>query len=260
MYGWRARIGLIIGNSNTTAEPEFGRLAPDGVSVHAARMPFEGIFSDGVNVDQTHLDTAAQLLSRIDAKVIAYACTSANQVAGTDSDRQQADRIREVSGTPALTTSAALVEALEVMDARKICVATPYSDDLNESSRAYWTAAGFDLLHIGGVDMGGKRKAHPPLTAGPVSAVGIQWPAAAYNLARLAHREGADAVVLSGANLRSIEIAQSIEDDLGVTFVSSMTATVWASLQMAGVRTPIAGYGRLLAAQPRPTWTRLVKP
>lgn len=260
MYGWRARIGLIIGNSNTTAEPEFGRLAPEGVSVHAARMPFEGIFSDGVNVDQSHLDTAAKLLSQIDARVIAYACTSANQVAGTDSDRLQADRIREMSGIPAVTTSAALVEALEVMGARKICVATPYSDDLNESSRAYWKAAGFDLLHIGGVDMGGKRKAHPPLTTSPVSAVGLQWPAAAYNLAKMAHRDGVEAIVVSGANLRSIEVAQAIEDDLGVIFVSSMTATIWASLQVAGVRTPIPGFGRLLASQPRPTWTRLVKP
>ena len=38
MYGWRARIGLIIAHSNTTMEPEFSRVAPEGVSVHAARV------------------------------------------------------------------------------------------------------------------------------------------------------------------------------------------------------------------------------
>jgi maleate isomerase len=38
MYGWRARIGLLIPSPNTTMEPEFNQVVPEGVSVHAERM------------------------------------------------------------------------------------------------------------------------------------------------------------------------------------------------------------------------------
>ena len=33
MYGWRARIGMVMAEVNTAMEPEFNRLAPEGVTV-----------------------------------------------------------------------------------------------------------------------------------------------------------------------------------------------------------------------------------
>jgi len=47
MYGWRARIALILAHSNTVMEPEFGRLAPEGVSVHTSRVRIGGISVEG---------------------------------------------------------------------------------------------------------------------------------------------------------------------------------------------------------------------
>ena len=41
-YGWRCRLGLIVPSLNVVAEPEMRRLAPDGVSVHSARMYLAG--------------------------------------------------------------------------------------------------------------------------------------------------------------------------------------------------------------------------
>ena len=38
MYGWRGRIGLLVPSINTTMETEFWRIAPEGVSVHSARI------------------------------------------------------------------------------------------------------------------------------------------------------------------------------------------------------------------------------
>jgi maleate cis-trans isomerase len=38
MYGWRGRIGLLVPSINTTMETEFWRIAPEGVSVHTARI------------------------------------------------------------------------------------------------------------------------------------------------------------------------------------------------------------------------------
>jgi maleate isomerase len=47
MYGWRARIGLLIPSVNATVEPEFNRFLPEGVSVHVARMVIEELTDPG---------------------------------------------------------------------------------------------------------------------------------------------------------------------------------------------------------------------
>jgi len=38
MYGWRARIGLIVPRANGTQEPEFYPLVPVSVSIQIARI------------------------------------------------------------------------------------------------------------------------------------------------------------------------------------------------------------------------------
>ena len=38
MYGWRARIGLIIPANNVVIEPEFYKMMPEGVCVFSARI------------------------------------------------------------------------------------------------------------------------------------------------------------------------------------------------------------------------------
>ena len=38
MFGWRSRIGLIVSTPKAVVEGEFGQMAPEGVSVHAAKL------------------------------------------------------------------------------------------------------------------------------------------------------------------------------------------------------------------------------
>jgi maleate cis-trans isomerase len=38
MRGWRAKIGVLVPDGNSTMEPELYRLAPPGVSLHFARL------------------------------------------------------------------------------------------------------------------------------------------------------------------------------------------------------------------------------
>src|SRR5947207_7386892 len=76
-YGWRGRIGLVSPSTNTTLEPEFWRLAPEGVSVHTAR-----IFQAGPQEPSTYrrmaddVATAATLFATAEVDVIAFGCTS----------------------------------------------------------------------------------------------------------------------------------------------------------------------------------------
>ena len=215
---------------------------------------------EGNLVGDQPIKQAVTLLNDINAKVFAYACTAANIAAGVDGDLAQARMISDMTGTPTVATSAALVEALTALEAKRIVVATPYSPDLNDSSAAFWKASGFEVIRISGVDLGGARKPAEPFSSKPISHAGLQFPHVAYNLARLAYDARAEAVVVSGAGLRTIEVASAFERDFGIPFISSSLATVWASLQVAGVREPIAGYGRLLEQQPALRWLRIPRP
>ena len=259
MYGWRARIGMIIAHSNTTIEPEFNRIAPDGVSIHASRVPISAITAKGLSSDHHEVAAAAALLCDINARAVAYACNGANVVAGPAGERDQAMQLSRISGSPTIMASAAMLEAFAALNIRRIAIATPYPADLNASNDAYWQACGIEVVRSGGVDLGGSRAACEPFSSSPISKVGVQTAEMTYNLARLAFDETADAVVVLGCNLRSIDVAARFETDFGIPFLSSNLALFWASLQAVGVREPIAGYGRLLQLQPRLKWAHIPK-
>ena len=42
MYGWRARFGVIVGSSIVVVEPDYNKMAPEGVTCHFNRTPFLG--------------------------------------------------------------------------------------------------------------------------------------------------------------------------------------------------------------------------
>jgi maleate isomerase len=48
-------------------------------------------------------------------------------------------------------------------------------------------------------------------------------------------------------NFDAMPTVQALEDRLGKPVITSHSATLWRALGLAGIETPIHGYGRLLA-------------
>ncbi len=48
MYGRRGRIGLMVPTGNSVVEPEFQRMAPEGMSVHANRVELKDVTPDSL--------------------------------------------------------------------------------------------------------------------------------------------------------------------------------------------------------------------
>ena len=46
-WGWRARIGILVPHADIGAEAEFQAMAPDGVSIHSARVPMVAYSGSG---------------------------------------------------------------------------------------------------------------------------------------------------------------------------------------------------------------------
>lgn len=241
MYGARARIGLLVPSTNTVIEMEFFRMLPADVSVHSTRLhqpetddPDEKIAT--VLKMHERLDAATEELASFSPSVIAYGCTTGSFVKGATEDRAMCDRMMAKTGIPFITTSSALVSALAELEVRRLALATPYIDSVNEHESTYLTAAaGVETVAMKGLGIVGN------LPKGRLS------PDVAAKLARQVDCPEAEAILISCTNFRTIESIETLENELGKPVITSNQATFWAALKAADVGSiHIRGYGRLL--------------
>jgi maleate isomerase len=234
MYGWRGRIGLMIPSSNTTMEPEFYRLAPEGVSIHTARMHLVEATPEELMEMERYSEEAARELMDAGINILVYGCTTGSLIGGLGFDLKLISKLESLSGLPVVATARAVIEALERLKVSNIVVATPYIDSLNIKEREFLEGNGFKVLKIRGLNI--RRNLD----------IGRQDPTVAYRLVKEVFIQEAEAVFISCTNFRTIEVIDILERELKRPVVTSNQATMWATLKKLGISESIDGYGKLL--------------
>jgi maleate isomerase len=233
MYGWRGRIGLILPNVNTVMEPEFNKVLPEGISCHTTRTPVYGKFdlptliamADGV-------ERAAKELSAV-ADVICYGCTSGSFAKGPGWDQELTERIQNFSGIPATTTSSALVNALKAIEAERISLVTPYTQEVTLQQKEFLENLGFkveNFEYLNVTEHGGQ---------------GVYYPSTAYRLASHAFNKKTEAMVISCTGFRTFEIIKALEDDLRIPVITSNQASLWQMFRILKLDIEIKDLGKL---------------
>jgi maleate isomerase len=231
MYGWRKRVGLIVPSSNTTMECELWSALPEGISLHTTRMPLTD-----VNVESLEIMEASpnvKLLMDAEVDCILFGCTSGSLIKGREYNRKKSADIERELGIPFITTSTAVIEALKAVDAKMVSVVTPYIDEVNEKEKKFLEENGFSILSIKG--MGIERNVE----------IGKVTPQAVYNFA--ANSKG-DCLFISCTNLRTFEIIETLEKDIGIPVVTSNQASLWFSLNRMGIKERLEDLGSLWRA------------
>ena len=231
-YGSRCRIGLLVPSSNTTMESEFYRMAPDGVSVHTARMRLVDAVAEALIEMAEDAGRAASLLATAEADVIVYGCTTGSLVGGVEWEERLAQRIESETGVKTITTIRAVIDALKALEVGRVAVATPYTDDLNLLEREFLESQGFTVTAIRG--LGIVRNLDIGRTDGAVVESLVREVAG-----------GADAVFISCTNLPTIDLIEPLEAELGRPVVTSNQASMWGALRACGLD-GVKGYGLLL--------------
>lgn len=252
MYGWRGRIGVIIPAINTTLEPECHRSAPEGVSFHFARMPLAETSPEALVEMGKYAKEKGKEVAAAGVDLIVFACTSGSFTAGKGHDEKIIRDLEDATGIPALTTSTAILRALRALRIQSMAIASPYSDELNARQKAFFEANDIRVLSMVGMGLV-KQTPHFPLSARPVSHVGLQGPAVAYKLARQVCTPDAEAVLISCTNLRTLDVIDKLEQDCGKPIITSNQATIWASLLSLSIREPKQDYGNLFKIADMPT-------
>lgn len=124
-------------------------------------------------------------------------------------------KIEEEVNIETFTTSTAVLEALDVLDAQSLLIVTPYSDEINQKEKEFLEGNGFEVLDIKGLNLTDNLE------------IGKLEPYVVYRLAKAMFAGDADAIFISCTNLRTFEIIEKLERDLGVPVITSNQATLW---------------------------------
>lgn len=239
----RARFGILVPFTNTNLEPDMTLMRPDGVSLHFARLG--GYDKDEIpDSEQMHglgaadLSEPLRLLQGVQPDVILYGCTSATLTHGLSFDRELAKQIKRDSGAETVTAAGALVHALQTLRLKRVGFASPYVPAINDMAVAFLADAGVETVNrsevTGTLDNYGQ---------------GALSPEAVYDLGLAADHHGAEAVVLSCTDMRSVETIAKLEAKLGKPVITSNQAMVFQAMQLAGLSQGLDGFGKLLIGE-----------
>lgn len=232
-YGERLRIGMLVPSGNVIIEPQVNAMLPPGVALYVTRLPLRGSAEAELLAMAANVEEAARLLAHAGVGLIAFNCTAVS----TYSKAMEADikrRIGEATGIPALPTSEALVEAFRVLKAKRIVLLTPYLREVNEREVAFLQREGLEVLAETGLGLNTNTEMAllPPDT----------W----VELGKKYRNERADAYLVSCTAVRSAEVIDTLERELGRPVVTSNQAITWHCLRAGGVQDRVEGFGALL--------------
>jgi maleate isomerase/arylmalonate decarboxylase len=237
-YGTRAKLGLIVPPTNTVNEAEWHTMVPEGVTFHVTRMPLHAdTTSDaGKKALFTDIEKSTSDLAQAGLSVIAYGCTAGSMVQPLD---QLTDFMSDVSGVPSVTTAASIVAALQALNLRKISIATPYHDALNEHEVAFLADNGVETLQIAGLGIGaGGPEEYIQIARTPAEQI-------KQHVLSVDHQD-AEAVLISCTDFPTLNLITELEQVLGKPVITSNQATFWATLRAAGIEDHFDNFGVLL--------------
>ena len=240
-YGWRGRIGLISPSTNTTLEPEFWRLAPEGVSIHTARVHQAG--RQGLQSSYRRMAdgiaTASALLATSEIDVITFGCTSCTLFVPADEIRETMARH---TGCPTVLVADAVIEALRALDVSRVAVAGPRTELVTRKEVQFLSDSGVEVVSSRCLGLGATEEERRYIGRVP--------PETLLRLAKSADCEEAQAIFVSCTQLPTVAMIDRLERELGKPVITSNQATFWRCLRAIGFNLPITGYGSLLASMP----------
>lgn len=231
----RARIGFIsVANAGLT-EGDMFAMRPQGVGLSFTRVRMRAdctIASLSGMADD--LDEAIGTLfpGRADLDVLCYNCTAGSFVIGEDKITAKMKSARP--GTKATTLLSGVGGALRAVGAKRIAIATAYTAVINALEAAHFAAMDFDVVNIAGLEL---------LTDADMNRVS---PDCLADFAKSVDRPEVEALFISCGALRSTDIIERLESELGKPVIGSNQASMWNCLRLAGIKDRMKGFGRLL--------------
>ncbi len=211
-----ATYGIIVLKTDETLEKEFGVLLDHDSVVHYSRVESEALVTpDTLRLMEARIPQSASMLPEdANYNAVAYACTSGATTIGAEKVAEAVNRV--IPDVPVTDPITATIARLRSIDARKICLLTPYIPSLTRAMAEKLTGEGFEIVASGSFYEERESAVVRIAQASVLAAVEA-----------LAQEAKADAVFVSCTNLPTIDILEEARKRTGIDVFSSNSALAW---------------------------------
>jgi len=223
--GAEALLGVVV-PYDMALDAELWRWAPADVSLLFTRTPYVDLpvtveMAETVGDAGTVAD-GVRALHVVGPQAYAYGCTSGSFVRGVAGEREIVAAMTQAGSAPAVTTSGAILAALDALGVSSVAAITPYDEAVTERFSRFLTEAGHPV--VGSAHLGLHERIWE-----------VDY-ATTRDLVRAGDDGAADAIVISCTNLPTYGLIAELEDELGKPVISANQATMWALLRLVARR------------------------
>lgn len=231
-------VGLIFPPLNYPIPPDARRLYPKGVEFLSGGVGLPGGMTlEGYDEAVPRILPEAQRLAKEGARIVSVFGSSLTFYKGAKWHQDLIDKVAKATGVPATTQSAGLLDGLKVVNAKRVALATAYTDVVTGRLKIFLEEHGFEVTSAKG--LGFERIPDGAATETILRKLGNDT---------YAESRKADAVVMSCGALRTLDVIVPLEGDVKVPVVSSTPHGLMNAVRLLGAVSPRAqGFGMVLA-------------
>lgn len=244
------RVGLIVPSSNVTMETEIPAMLraregvePERFTFHSSRMRMKSVTKEELEAMDDASDRCAVELSDAQVDVMGYACLVAIMTRGAGYHCVSQERLGKIAvaegcDASVVTSAGALMDALNLMGAKKVALIAPYMLPLTQQVVAYIENGGIEVTDFVALEIPDNLE------------VGAQDPMNLDAIVdRLDHSQ-ADVVILSACvQMPSLAAIQKVQDRIGKPVISAAVATTYFLLKEMGLKPIVPNAGALLSGK-----------
>jgi maleate cis-trans isomerase len=234
LSGWKARIGYLSPSVFETPS-DWDLILPKGFTIVASGLNVQAHTEAEFDKAIDALGAGLGIFAAEECDAILLGGITLGTQRGYAAEQEVVAKLARQVGLPVSTAMSATVDALKHLGVRTTVIATAYKETINQAVKKYYEDGGLKVLAIKGLEV-----------AKPVDQVKLP-DYTSYKVAReLFHQDSqVDSLLIQG-RWRSVAYVQELEDETGKLVVSSTAASLWWVMKTLGMRTPIAGFGKLL--------------
>jgi arylmalonate decarboxylase len=237
-------IGLVVPFA-TDEVPFEGPIMYPGVRFIARGVGVRNLTPEGYQPAWDGILPAAEYLAGQDIDALMVIGTSLTFFRGPQEHARLLEELRRRTGLPVSTMSQAIIDGLREVGAKRVAVATAYTEIVNAKLKELLAAAGFDVLSLECFNILEFDGPSNPRTKGEADIIALSD-------RTVAKAKGAEAILISCGGLRTLGVTKPLEASHGIPVVSSATAAFWAAMRLVGDSGYLAGYGRLFEQSREP--------
>jgi len=228
-------MGMIFPPADYPVPPEATQLYPKGVKFLAEGLAFNGMTIESYDEAVPRIVPAALKLKSRGATAISIMGTSLTFYRGAAFNQELIDNVRKATGLPTTSMSSGIVDGLKVAGAKRIGVATAYTDVVNATLERFLKESGFEVLAIKGLNL---IRATNAVTQEQLSdfCAGV-----------FAATPKADTLLVSCGGLKTLDLLVPLEAKCKVPVVSSTPHALMNAVRLVGISPRATGYGSVLA-------------